>query len=99
MPLKDKKEVIKASPAIQIENKPNLLQRRAWNWLLRNAYEDLPREDKYSVSIKELAEALEFNSKNEEYLKKALRGLVQCTVEWNILNKDQKNEWGVHKTH
>ena len=35
-------EVIKASPAIQIQSKISLLQRRAWNLLLANAYNELP---------------------------------------------------------
>ena len=33
-------EVIKASPAIQIQSKISLLQRRAWNVLLANAYKE-----------------------------------------------------------
>ena len=36
-------EVIKASPAIQIQSRISLLQRRAWNVLLANAYNELPR--------------------------------------------------------
>ena len=35
-------EVIKASPAIQIQSRISLLQRRAWNVLLANAYNELP---------------------------------------------------------
>ena len=48
-------EVIKASPAIQIQSKMTLLQRRAWNVLLANAYNDLPNADLYRVSVAELA--------------------------------------------
>ena len=33
-------EVIKASPAIQIQSKITHLQRRAWNVLLANAYNE-----------------------------------------------------------
>ena len=40
--LKDKKEVIKHSAAIQVENRISLLERRAWNVLLANAYDELP---------------------------------------------------------
>jgi hypothetical protein len=40
----DKTEVIKHSAAIQIQNSISLLQRRAWNILLANAYEELPTE-------------------------------------------------------
>jgi len=37
-----KRDVIKHSAAIQIQNNVTLLQRRAWNVLLANAYDELP---------------------------------------------------------
>ena len=88
-------EVIKASPAIQIQSRISLLQRRAWNVLLANAYNEIPDKDIHSVSIGELAAKLGFGDGNQAYLKEMLRSLVECTVEWNILNKDKKQEWGV----
>ena len=88
-------EVIKASPAIHIQSKITHLQRRAWNVLLANAYDELPNRDIHRVSIAELAKNLGFNSHNEDYLKETLEALVDCTVEWNILGKDKKEEWGV----
>ena len=94
MRLAEINEVIKASPAIQIQSKISLLQRRAWNVLLANAYNDLPDKDIYSVSMVELAAKLGFDSKNQEYLKDMLRSLVDCTVEWNVLGKDKEEEWG-----
>ena len=87
-------EVIKASPAIQIQSKVSLLQRRAWNVLLANAYNELPNKDIHSVSMVELAAKLGFDSGNQEYLKKVLKSIVDCTVEWNLLNKDNKEVWG-----
>ena len=95
MRLAEINEVIKASPAIQIQSKISLLQRRAWNVLLANAYNDLPDKDIYSVSMIELAAKLGFNSGNRNYLKEVLRSLVDCTVEWNVLGKDKEEEWGV----
>ena len=88
-------EVIKASPAIQIQSKISLLQRRAWNVLLANAYNELPDKDVHSVSVVELAAKLGFGDGNQEYLKEMLRSLRSCEVEWNLLNKDNKQEWGV----
>ena len=87
-------EVIKASPAIQIQSKISLLQRRAWNVLLANAYNELPDKDIHRVSIVELAAKLGFDSGNQEYLKEVLKSIVDCTVEWNLLNKDNKQVWG-----
>ena len=95
MLLADIKEVIKASPAIQIQGKITHLQRRAWNVLLANAYNELPDKEIHRVSVAELAAKLGFNSNNEDYLKEALRELRACEVEWNILGKNNKEEWGV----
>ena len=88
-------EVIKASPAIQIQSRISLLQRRAWNVLLANAYNELPDKDIYSVSIVELAAKLGFGNDNREYLKEVLKSIVDCKVEWNVLGKDKEEEWGV----
>ena len=88
-------EVIKASPAIQIQSRISLLQRRAWNVLLANAYNELPDKDIHTVSVVELAAKLGFGDGNQEYLKDVLRSLRSCEVEWNLLNKDNKQEWGV----
>ena len=95
MNLLDRDEFIKASPAIQIQSTLTHLQRRAWNVLLANAYDELPNKDIHRVSVIELAEKLGFNSGNQEYLKETLEALVDCTVAWNLLGKDKKQSWGV----
>ena len=94
MKLEKINEVIKASPAIQIQSKISLLQRRAWNVLLANAYNELPDKDIHTVSISQLAAKLGFDSGNHNYLKEVLESLGDCKVEWNLLNKDNKKEWG-----
>jgi hypothetical protein len=90
--MNEHKEVIKHSAAIQIQNNITLLQRRAWNVLLANAYEDLPIEERYGIRVKELMRVLEFDSKNEAHLKEAFKALTTCGVEWNILDKDGEQE-------
>ena len=88
-------EVIKASPAIQIQSKISLLQRRAWNVLLANAYNELPDKEIHRVSLVELAAKLGFGAGNQDYLKEMLTSIVDCKVEWNVLDKDKTEEWGV----
>ena len=95
MHLAEINEVIKASPAIQIQSKITHLQRRAWNVLLANAYDELPNTDIHRISVAELVQSLGFNSRDYDHLKETLKALVDCTVEWNILGKDKKGEWGV----
>ena len=94
MLLADIKEVIKASPAIQIQSRITHLQRRAWNVLLANAYNELPDKEIHTVSVAELATKLGFDSHNHDHLKGTLKSLVDCTVEWNILGKNNKEVWG-----
>ena len=89
-----KKQVIKHSAAIQISNEVNILQRRAWNVLLANAFDDLAKKEIFEITLKDLAQILRFDSKNDRYLKEALKALNKNQVEWNILGKDG-NEWGV----
>ena len=95
MHLAEINEVIKASPAIQIQSKITHLQRRAWNVLLANAYNELPNKDIHRVSVTELAKKLGFNSRDYDHLKETLEALVDCTVKWNVLGKDKKERWGV----
>lgn len=92
--VRNKKEVIKHSAAIYIENNITLLQRRAWNVLLAYAYDELLTKEQHDIKVKDLMHVLEFDSKNEDYLKEALEALVTCKLKWNILGKDGE-EWGV----
>ena len=95
MNLLERDEFIKASPAIQIQGSLTHLQRRAWNVLLANAYDELPNKEIHRVSVVELAAKLGFNSRNQEHLKAMLKSLAECAVEWNVLGKDKKQVWGV----
>jgi len=95
MKLADRTDVIKHSSAIQIQSKITHLQRRAWNVLLANAYDELATQEIHGVSIIEMAEKLEFDSGNKDYLKGVLEALVDCKVKWNLLGKDGKEKWGV----
>ena len=88
-------QLIKASPAIQIQGKMTHLQRRAWNVLLANAYNELPDKEIHSVGMPELSAKLGFGDGNQGYLKEVVKSLVDFTVEWNILGKDKEQEWGV----
>src|SRR5215475_13621883 len=93
--MNNKKEVIKASAAVQVQNKMTLLQRRAWNILLAHAYDELPTEEWHHIGVHDLMQVLEFHSKNEDYLKDALEALVGCKVKSNVLDKDGTAIWGV----
>ena len=91
-PLELKKHV----GAIHVMGTLTLLQRKAVNALLFNAYHELPDDSvkEHSVRIADLARALGFNSKNVAALKDTLGGLVETKVEWNALDPDGREEWG-----
>lgn len=93
MPKLSEKDVIKHSSAIQISNKISLLQRKAWNVLLANAYDDLPNKDRYQVRVADLLEILEIKTKDTRYIKEAIKNLMNIVIEYNLLGKDGKNEW------
>ncbi|RKU22885.1 initiator RepB protein [Candidatus Poribacteria bacterium] len=95
MNLTEISDVIKASPAIHVQSKMSLLQRRAWNVLLANAYKELLDKEIHRVSMVELTAKLGFDSKNDDYLKEILESIADFKVKWNILGKDKKQEWGV----
>ena len=79
--------VIKHRAAVQVSNTANLLGRQVWNVLLANAYSDLLRKETFSVSIKDLAEVLNFDRRNLKYLRDQIRKLVGCVVEWDLIDK------------
>ena len=59
-----------------------------------NAYNELPTKEIHHIDVAELARILGYDSHNQEYLKEALRALVNCIVEWNILDKDGSRKNG-----
>ena len=88
-------ELKKHVGAIHIRGRISLLQRKVSNVLLLNAYEELLREDSHRIRVKDLARAAGFDSKNIRFLKDTLRQLVDIKVEWNILDQEGKEEWGI----
>jgi len=93
-----KRQVIKHSSAIQIGTRNgdiSLVQRKCFNVLLAHAYDDLLNKTTHKMPLGDLCRYLNFDSNNTKHLKDALRGLVNATVEWNILGADRQQNWGV----
>lgn len=87
------REVIKHSSAVQVQGSVGLLARRAWNVMLAHAYDDLPKKEEFSISIRDLSSALEFGSNDTEVLKSAIRDMFGAYVEWDLLGKEGGG-WG-----
>lgn len=91
-------EVIKHSATVQVTNTVPLLARRLWNVLLARAYDDLPDWERvrvHKVPVGEVLDALGTTTRNTEHLKDLLKALASTPVEWNVLGKDNVEEWGV----
>jgi len=81
--------------AVHINNRLTLTQRKASNVLLYNAYENLMTARVHRIRVKDLAEAIGFNTNNLESLKEALKTLARTVLEWNILDENGAHEeWG-----
>lgn len=81
--------------AIHINNRLTLTQRKASNVLLHNAYENLMTARVHRIRVKDLAEAIGFNTNNLDPLKEALKTLARTVLEWNILDESGAHEeWG-----
>ena len=89
--------VDKHSSSIQISNKISTVQRKCYNYMLKiakNAFEKDKNIRSFTVTADELLMFFGLGKKNHDYLRVELRKLRKIEIEYNILNKDKRNEWG-----
>jgi plasmid replication initiation protein len=79
-------EIKKHINAIHCSNNISLVQRKLFNALLFNAYQDLPKKSQYVISVKQLSELIGYDSNDRKKLKSALMGLITTAIEWNLLD-------------
>jgi len=92
--LQEKKDVYKPPAFIHHDNtNVSLLQKKAWSWLIANAYDELPTEEIHNVNVADLMRVMDYNSHDQEHLKDALRGLMGTIIEWDIPRYDKKKVW------
>ena len=81
--------------AIHVSGKLTLLQRRLSNVLLLNAYDTLTTRQVHRIDARTLCLMIGYNSNDMDTLKAALRGLAETVAEWDMLDEDGRQEWGV----
>lgn len=81
--------------AIHISGKLTLLQRKLSNVLLLNAYDTLTSQTRHQIDARTLCLMIGYNSNDIETLKLALRGLAETVAEWDMLDSEGQQEWGV----
>ncbi|MFA8440329.1 replication initiation protein [Yoonia sp.] len=81
--------------AIHVSGKLTLLQRKLSNVLLLNAYDTLIHRGSHAIDARTLCTMIGYNSNDMETLKQSLRGLVETSAEWDMLDENGQQEWGV----
>jgi hypothetical protein len=81
--------------AIHVGGKLTLLQRKLSNVLLLNAYDTLIHRTSHAIDVRTLCTMIGYNSNDMETLKQSLRGLVETSAEWDMLDENGQQEWGV----
>ncbi|MEP4196437.1 MAG: replication initiation protein [Aliishimia sp.] len=81
--------------AIHVSGKLTLLQRKLSNVLLLNAYDTLTSQATHVIDARTLCLMIGYNSNDMETLKASLRGLAETVAEWDMLDPDGRQEWGV----
>ncbi|MEL6572953.1 MAG: replication initiation protein [Pseudomonadota bacterium] len=81
--------------AIHVSGKLTLLQRKLSNVLLLNAYDTLIHHQTHRIDARTLCTMIGYNSNDMETLKASLRGLVETSAEWDMLDENGQQEWGV----
>lgn len=81
--------------AIHVSGKLTLLQRKLSNVLLLNAYDTLTTNRRHQIDARTLCMMIGYNSNDFETLKDSLRGLAETVAEWDMLDAQGRQEWGV----
>ena len=91
-----RRETVKKNvAAIHISGKLSLLQRKLSNVLLLNDYDALTSAQSHSIDARTLAMMVGYNSNDFDTLRSSLRALAETVAEWDMLDEDGKQEWGV----
>jgi len=90
-----RQSVKKNVAAIHVSGKLTLLQRKLSNVLLLNAYDTLVTRTKHQIDARTLCMMVGYNSNDTDTLKQALRNLAETTAEWDMLDANGRQEWGV----
>ncbi|MEP3056328.1 replication initiation protein [Ascidiaceihabitans sp.] len=81
--------------AIHVSGKLTLLQRKLSNVLLLNAYDTLTSQATHLIDARTLCMMIGYNSNDMDTLKGSLRGLAETVAEWDMLDAEGEQEWGV----
>jgi len=84
--------------AIHINNRLSFLQRKMSNVLLANAIDELKTVAVHEISLSEISKSVGYDSKDTKLLRNHLRTLATTAIEWNLLDNNDSEEWGIAST-
>ena len=90
-----RQSVKKNVAAIHVSGKLTLLQRKLSNVLLLNAYDTLVTRSRHQIDARTLCLMVGYNSNDMDTLKQSLRSLAETVAEWDMLDAQGREEWGV----
>jgi Initiator Replication protein len=88
------KKAVDTLAIIPTNRKISLLARKVYNVMIYYAQKQGDREI-YRVRLRDVINAIEFNSNNTEVLKEHLRQMVMTKVEWQSPTRGEGARWGV----
>jgi Initiator Replication protein len=80
---------------VPTKHKISILARKVYNVMMHYAQEQGLEPPIYRVRLRDVINAIDFNSNNTEILKEHLRQMVTTTVEWQSPTKGEGARWGV----
>lgn len=91
-PKKEKELILKKHVnAIHSSNNLTLVQRKLFNVLTVNAYANLLNQVQFEIPVKQLCIHIGYNSHDYKSLKKALLGLINIVIEWDVIDYSSPN--------
>lgn len=85
----------KPSGSIYLESdEVSMLGRKTFNLLLKHAQPEMLTKNLHEIDMSVFRIGIDSKA-NTNYLKGALKKLARVSVEWNVINRDNKKEWGV----
>lgn len=85
----------KHTAAIHISNDITAVDRKVYNLLLKNASLGARKGGAYEINIRDIAKDLGYShSKNYLFIEEIVQKLVDKSITFNLLKKDNKKKWG-----
>ena len=92
----DETVFLKPTGTVHITNSFSLIERKLLNVIVWHSQKHRFTSEEHSLPIRDVFYLLGLKeSRNQDVIKSAIRTLLSTIIEWNILEADRAQEWGV----